>query len=99
MWGPTTFSARPAVLSAAPWTSTTAGDRIRALTAPHPIKPTSTNCHSAWQPNPGRDSTYRSGKPVQTTGTTSLVALLKAHNLPILKILIAFQWHRYTPAN
>jgi hypothetical protein len=41
------------------------------LTAPHPIKPTSTNCHSAWQPNPGRDSTYRSGKSVQTTGTTS----------------------------
>jgi cyclopropane fatty-acyl-phospholipid synthase-like methyltransferase len=29
------------------------------------------NCHSAWQPNPGRDSIYRSGKSVQTTGTTS----------------------------
>ncbi|MBX9830051.1 MAG: hypothetical protein K2Y27_34290, partial [Xanthobacteraceae bacterium] len=25
----------------------------------------------AWQPKPGRDSTYRSGKSVQTTGTTS----------------------------
>jgi hypothetical protein len=50
---------------------TTADDRIRALTASHPIKPTSTRCRSAWQPNPGRGSTYRSGKAVQTTGTTS----------------------------
>ena len=44
----------------------------RALTAPRPIKPTSPRCHSAWQPNPGRGSTYRRGKSVQTTGTTSL---------------------------
>ena len=29
-------------------------DHIRALTASHPIKPTSLRCHSAWQPNPGR---------------------------------------------
>jgi putative transposase len=28
-----------------------------SLTATHPIKPTSTRCPSAWQPNPGRDST------------------------------------------
>ncbi len=41
------------------------------MTASHPIKPTSTRCPSAWQPKPGRDSTYRSGKSVQTTGTTS----------------------------
>jgi hypothetical protein len=41
------------------------------LTMPHPIKPTSTPCHSAWQPNPGRRSTYRRGDSVQTTGTTS----------------------------
>jgi len=27
-----------------------AADRIRALTAPHPIKPTSTRCQSAWRP-------------------------------------------------
>jgi putative transposase len=33
--------------------------------------PTSPSCHSAWQPNPGRRSTYRGGKSVQTTGTTS----------------------------
>ncbi len=50
-----------------------AAGRIRALTAPHPIKPTSPRCHSAWQPNPGRGSTYRRGKSVQTTGTTSMV--------------------------
>ena len=49
----------------------TAGDRIRALTARHPIKPTSLRCQSAWHPNPGRRSTYRRGKYVQTTGTTS----------------------------
>jgi transposase InsO family protein len=49
----------------------TAGDRIRALTARHPIKPTSPRCQSGWQPNPGRRSTYRRGKYVQTTGTTS----------------------------
>ena len=33
--------------SAATWTSITTGDRIRALTAPHPIKPTSGSCRSA----------------------------------------------------
>ena len=42
---------------------------------PHSIKLTSTNCQSAWQPNPGRGSTYRSGKSVQTTGTTSIAAV------------------------
>src|SRR3954447_19935271 len=47
------------------------GRRIRALTARHPIKPTSPRCQSAWQPNPGRRSTYRCGKSVQTTGPTS----------------------------
>jgi putative transposase len=51
---------------------TTAGAHTRALTARHPIKPTSRRCPSAWQPNPGRRSTYRCGKSVQTTGTTSL---------------------------
>ena len=62
--GPTTASARPALRSAATWTSTMAGDHTRALTAPHPIKPTSPRCPSAWQPNPGRRSTYRRGKSV-----------------------------------
>lgn len=38
------------------------------------IKPTSTRCHSAWQPDLGRGSTYRRGKSVQTTGITSLTA-------------------------
>ena len=68
---PTTASARRAHRSAATSTSTIAADRIRALTARHPIKPTSTRCPSAWQPNPGRGSTYRRGNSVQTTGTTS----------------------------
>ena len=48
---------------------------IRALTARHPIKPTSPRCPSAWQPNPGRGSTYRSGNSVQTTGTTVAAAV------------------------
>src|SRR6266446_4911003 len=69
--GPTTVRPMPALRSGATWTSTTAGDPIRALTAPHPIKPTSTRCLSAWQPNPGRRSTHRRGKAVQTTGATS----------------------------
>src|SRR6202035_3859444 len=49
----------------------TAAGRIRALTAAHRITPTSPRCQSAWQPNHGRRSTYRRGKSVQTTGTTS----------------------------
>src|SRR5215204_4131485 len=72
---PTTASARPALRSAATSTSTTAADHTRALTAPHPIQPTSPRCPSAWQPNPGRRSTYRRGKIVQKTGTTSVDAL------------------------
>jgi putative transposase len=30
------------------------------------------HCHSAWQPNPGRRSTYRCGDSVQTTGASSV---------------------------
>src|SRR5712692_7690183 len=67
--------ARPALRSAATSISTMAGVRIRALTERHPIKPTSPRCHSAWQLNLGRHSTYRRGKSVQTTGTTSEVRL------------------------
>src|SRR6266403_3862173 len=63
--------ARPALRSAATSISTMAGVRIRALTERHPIKPTSPRCHSAWQLNLGRHSTYRRGKSVQTTGTTT----------------------------
>jgi hypothetical protein len=48
------------------WAS--ARGHIGALTAPRPIKPTSPRCHSAWQFNPNRGSTYRCGKSVQTTG-------------------------------
>src|ERR1700674_190399 len=46
-------------------------DPIRALTKRRLIKPTSPRCPSAWQPNPGRGSTYRRGNSVQTTGTSS----------------------------
>jgi len=67
---PMTASARLVPRSAVTSSSTISVDRIRALTAQHPIKPTSLR-HSAWQPNPGRRSTYRSGKSVQITGTTS----------------------------
>src|SRR5450432_4229635 len=59
-------------------TSTTVAGRIRALTAPPPITPTSPRCRSARRPNPGRRSTYRPGKAVQTTGATSnLVAAVR----------------------
>src|SRR5205807_9811448 len=61
-------SLRSAVTS----TSIMAGAHIRALTARHRIKPTSPRCHSAWQPNFGRHSTYRGGNSVQTTGVTSV---------------------------
>src|SRR3979411_2869537 len=50
----------------------TADVHTRALTAQHPIRPTSTRCRSARQLNPGRRSTYRCGKFVQTTGAASL---------------------------
>src|ERR1700693_1254014 len=52
-------------------TSISPKDPIRALTKRRRIKPTSPRCPSAWQPNPGRGSTYRRGDSVQTTGTTS----------------------------
>jgi putative ABC transport system substrate-binding protein len=48
-------------------------------------------CLFAWRPNPGRGSTYRRGKSVQTTGTTSAVvpeAYLKGAkpaDLPVLQ--------------
>jgi TPR repeat protein len=55
---------RLALRSAVTWTFIMADVPTRALTAPRPIKPTSSRCHSAWQPNPGRGSTYRRGKSV-----------------------------------
>jgi hypothetical protein len=60
--GATTALARPALRSANTSLFTTVGGPARALTARHPIKPTSPRCHFAWQPNPGRGSTYRRGK-------------------------------------
>src|SRR5258705_9501604 len=69
---PTAACPRRAHRLGATSTSTIAAGRTRALTAPHPITPTSPSCPSAWQPNPGRRSTYRRGKAVQTTGPTSM---------------------------
>src|SRR5258705_8389218 len=61
-----------------------AGVRIRALTERHPIKPTSPRCHSAWQLNLGRHSTYRRGKSVQTTGTTSHLMPMDARIIDLM---------------
>src|SRR5712672_1869893 len=84
--------ARPALRSAATSISTMAGVRIRALTERHPIKPTSPRCHSAWQLNLGRHSTYRRGKSVQTTGTTSSASI--RNGVPMLRwITLARSWH------
>ena len=69
--GPTKASARRAPRSVDISISIMAADRIRALTTPHRIKPTSTSSHSAWRPKPGRRSTYQRGDSVQTTGTSS----------------------------
>src|SRR5206468_5137566 len=80
---PTTPSAKPAPRSGATSTSTIAVGRTRALTARHPIKPTSTRCPSAWQPNPGRGSTYRRGKSVQTTGATSVALRTEQRSLQV----------------
>ena len=80
--GPTTASARPALRSAVTSTSTTQGAHIRALTARHQIKPTSPRCHSAWQPNPGRGSTYRRGKIVQRSSRRSCATNSAPTTLP-----------------
>src|SRR5712672_1183655 len=85
--------ARPALRSAATSISTMAGVRIRALTERHPIKPTSPRCHSAWQLNLGRHSTYRRGKSVQTTGTTSEAAdsVFYIHSGKVKKTVVSEQ--------
>ena len=69
-------------------TSTTVDVHIRVLTAAPRIKPTSTRCHSAWQPKPGRGSTYRRGDFVQTSGTSSILLFLIMRCTPTLRELI-----------
>jgi transposase-like protein len=59
---PTTPSARHAPRLDATSSSTITAARIRALTSARPIKPTSPRSPSAWLPNPGRRSTYQSGR-------------------------------------
>src|SRR5258707_4517316 len=67
--GPTKALAKRGTRSAVTSTSIIAAVHIRALTATHRIKPTSTRCQSAWWLNLGRCSTYRRGDSVQTAGT------------------------------
>jgi len=66
--GPTKALAKRGTRSAVTSTSIIAAVHIRALTATHRIKPTSTRCQSAWWLNLGRCSTYRRGDSVQTAG-------------------------------
>ncbi len=70
--GPTKALAKRGTRSAVTSTSIIAAVHIRALTATHRIKPTSTRCQSAWWLNLGRCSTYRRGDSVQTAGTSSV---------------------------
>src|SRR5262249_50783758 len=70
----TRASVKPAAPLDAISTSTMASVPIRALTALRRTRLTSPSCPSAWQPNPGRGSTYRRGNSVQRIGTTANVA-------------------------
>src|SRR6516162_1279851 len=58
-------------MGVASWRCTMASVHIRALTALRRTRPTSPSCPSAWQPNPGRGSTYRRGNSVQRIETTA----------------------------
>src|ERR1700757_160030 len=71
----TRASVKPAALLDAILTSTMASVHIRALTALRRTRLTSLGCPSAWQPNPGRGSTYRRGNSVQRIETTALLHL------------------------
>src|SRR6516162_2215289 len=69
----TRASVKPAAPLDSISTSTIASVHIRALTALRRTRLTSPSCPSAWQPNPGRGSTYRRGNSVQRIGTTAVV--------------------------
>src|SRR5215475_8281219 len=68
----TRASVKPAAPLDAISTSTMASVPIRALTALRRTRLTSPSCPSAWQPNPGRGSTYRRGNSVQRIETTAV---------------------------
>src|ERR1700751_2102170 len=68
----TRASVKPAAPLDAISTSTMASVHIRALTALRRTRLTSPSCPSAWQPNPGRGSTYRRGNSVQRIETTAV---------------------------
>src|SRR5215470_1183698 len=67
----TRASVKPAAPLDSISTSTMARVHIRALAAQRRTMLTSPSCPSAWQPNPGRGSTYRRGNSVQRIGTTA----------------------------
>src|SRR5215472_7057810 len=75
----TRASLKPATALDAISTSTIASVHIRALTALRRTRLTSPSCPSAWQPNPGRGSTYRRGNSVQRIGTTAEVAVVPSN--------------------
>ena len=50
-------------------------------------QPTSSRCHSVWQPNPSRRSTYRRGVFVQTTGASSVRGILMVTKLADLSFM------------
>jgi hypothetical protein len=65
-------SEKHAPRSAVTSNSITAADPIPVLTGVRPIRSTSISCLFPWQPKPGRCSTYRNGKTVQTNRASSL---------------------------
>src|SRR6516162_5738392 len=67
----TRASVKPAAALDAISTSTMASVHIGALTTLRRTRLTSPSCPSAWQPNPGRGSTYRRGNSVQRIETTA----------------------------
>jgi hypothetical protein len=60
--------------------------RIRALTGRRQIRPISTGCRRSRQPEPGRHSTYQTGKSVQTNQATSMVALFRGPSFDALRM-------------
>src|SRR6516165_3809037 len=75
----TRTSVKPAAPLDAISPSTMASVHIRALTALRRTMLTSPSCPSAWQPNPGRGSTYRRGNSVQRIGTTAYWTIRHLH--------------------
>src|SRR5258705_12988685 len=99
--GPTKALAKRGTRSAVTSTSIIAAVHIRALTATHRIKPTSTRCQSAWWLNLGRCSTYRRGDSVQTAGTSSHAGpsgvLFIGPVIQPIDLFVKLRWERLDP--